>query len=181
MIESPLQASSSTPLAGFWLRFIAAVIDLAVLAVPLSVFISFLSVAMKISTAFLELRPGEPPREVLQKFGNPFICASLAFFILVSWLYFALLESSGWRATLGKRLLGLYVADASGNRASFGRTSRRFFFGRALVHVPYIGVYYFLFDCIWVALTPAKEAIHDKAARCRVFREPTIFMSAISR
>lgn len=39
---------------------------------------------------------------------------------LVIWLYYPLLESSGWQATVGKRLLGLAVTDLYGNRISFG-------------------------------------------------------------
>lgn len=42
------------------------------------------------------------------------------------WLYFVLLERSAWRATLGKRLLGLEVAATTGEsvswRQAFGRT-----------------------------------------------------------
>ena len=108
MNPSPsLPLSPPQPYGGFALRIFAAVIDLLILAVPLAVFIAFLSVAMGISTAFLNLRPGEPPNEILKAFGDTFIYISLGFFLLMSWLYFAILESSGWRATLGKRALGL--------------------------------------------------------------------------
>jgi len=41
------------------------------------------------------------------------------------WLYFALLQSSAWQATVGQRLLGLQVADLTGNRLSFGRALLR--------------------------------------------------------
>lgn len=80
---------------------------------------------MKISTAFLDLRPGQPPAEILKAFGNTYIYFTLGFFILISWLYFAVLESSRWRATLGKRALGLYVTDPHGNQATFARTTLR--------------------------------------------------------
>lgn len=86
--------SSTTRPAGFWLRFAAAVIDLVVLAVPLAVFVSFLSVGMRMSMDFLDMRPGIPPSEVLMRLGPRFLYISLAFFILVSWAYFAGLESS---------------------------------------------------------------------------------------
>jgi uncharacterized RDD family membrane protein YckC len=35
-------------------------------------------------------------------------------------LYFSLLESSAWRASIGKRALGLVVSSESGDRLSFG-------------------------------------------------------------
>jgi uncharacterized RDD family membrane protein YckC len=157
--------------AGFPLRLIAATIDLLVLAVPLAVFISFLSVAMGISTAFLDLRPGEPPSEILKAFGNIFIDISLGFFLLMSWLYFAILESSRWRATLGKRALGLYVSDLFGNRVTFARATGRFFCGRLLVHIPIVGIYYFLIDCLCIPFTSRKQAVHDMLAGCLVLRE----------
>jgi uncharacterized RDD family membrane protein YckC len=142
--SSPFQGSPSFAHASFLYRVFAATIDLFVLGVPLAVFISFLSVAMGISTAFLDLRPGESPVAILMAFGNTFLLISLGFFVLMSWLYFAILESSAWRATLGKRLLGLHVGDLKGDRVTFGRASLRFVFGRLLLHIPYLGIYYFL-------------------------------------
>jgi uncharacterized RDD family membrane protein YckC len=160
--------------AGFLLRAIAAIIDLLVLAVPLSIFISFLSVAMGISTAFLNLRPGEPPGEILRVFGNTFLYITLGFFLFMSWLYFAILESSRWRATVGKRALSLYVGDLNGDRASFTRTTTRFFFGRLLLHIPLLGFYYFLIDCLIVPFTRRKQAFHDVLSDCLVLRETAI-------
>ena len=157
--------------AGFWTRTAAAIVDLLILAVPLSVFISFLSVGMGISNAFLDLRPGIPPGEILQVFGRRFLVLSFGFFAVMSWLYFALLESSRWRATPGKRLMGIYVAEQGGGRVDFWRASRRFLGGRLLVHVPYVGLYYFLVDCLWVGVTPGKRALHDLLAGCLVLRE----------
>src|SRR5271165_796876 len=158
--------------AGFWLRFAAAVIDFIVLAVPFAVFVSFLSVAMRISNDFLDLRPGMPPSAILMKFGPRFLYISLGFFIVVSWGYFAGLESSAWRATLGKRALSLYVADSRGDRVTFVRASGRFLGGRFLAHVPPLGPCYFLIDCICVGVTPRKQALHDIFARCLILREP---------
>jgi uncharacterized RDD family membrane protein YckC len=164
--------SSTTRPAGFWLRFTAAVIDLVVLAVPLAVFVSFLSVGMRMSMDFLDMRPGIPPSEVLMRLGPRFLYISLAFFIVVSWAYFAGLESSSWRATLGKRVMGLYVADTQGRRVTFLRASGRFLGGRFLAHVPPIGLYYFLLDCLCAGFTPRRQALHDMFARCLVLRQP---------
>ena len=43
------------------------------------------------------------------------------------WLYFALLESSPWQATVGKKILGLKVVHLDGSRISFGRATARYF------------------------------------------------------
>lgn len=157
--------------AGFWVRVAAALIDLTILAIPFAVFVSFLSVGMGISNAFVDLNPGMAPHELLLRFGGKFLFICLCFFVVMEWLYFAILESSRWRATPGKRLLGIYVGDANGCAVDFWRASRRFIGGRLLVHVPYVGVYYFLADCACVGVLPNKRAIHDSLAGCLVLRE----------
>lgn len=152
----------------FFPRLAAGIVDLMILALPESCFISFASVAMGISTAFLELRPGLTPQQILLKFGGKFIWASLAFFVVMSWVYFAGCESSKWQATPGKKFLGLKVTDEGGGRASFYKASLRFWSGRALMHVPYVGIYYFLVDCGRVAFSRDGRAVHDLIAGCVV-------------
>jgi uncharacterized RDD family membrane protein YckC len=160
--------------AGFWVRCAAGLLDLLILAVPLAVFVSFTSVALGVSNQFLNLNPGMPPYEVLQRLGPRLILASLAFFVVLSWMYFALFESSRWRATPGKRLLGIYVVDEGGRAVSFWRASRRFAGGRLLLHVPQVGIYYFLVNCGCVGLLPKKRALHDFLAGCLVLRKEVV-------
>lgn len=89
---------------------------------------------------------------------------------IISWLYWGLCESSSWQATLGKKALGLYVTDTDGNRATFGRTSGRFFAGRFIWSIPYLGGMYGLVDAICAGVTARKQAIHDMIAGCLVLR-----------
>lgn len=44
---------------------------------------------------------------------------------IISWLYFATQESSGWMGTLGKRAMGLAVQGVDGRQLGFGRASLR--------------------------------------------------------
>jgi uncharacterized RDD family membrane protein YckC len=44
---------------------------------------------------------------------------------VISWLYFAVQESSGWMATLGKRAMGLAVQSVDGRQLSFIQASIR--------------------------------------------------------
>lgn len=44
---------------------------------------------------------------------------------VISWLYFAVQESSGWMATLGKRMMGLAVQGVDGRQLSFTQASVR--------------------------------------------------------
>jgi uncharacterized RDD family membrane protein YckC len=171
MMHSNNATAAEMRRAGFWVRCAAGIIDLVILAVPLAVFVSFLSVGMGISNAFVDLRPGIEPAEILVKFGPRFVVITFCFFAVMSWLYFAILESSRWHATPGKRLVGIYVADERGQPVTFWRSSRRFLGGRLLVHTPYVGPYYFLIDCACVGLMPGKRAIHDVLTGCLVLRE----------
>lgn len=165
-----LSAVSLRP-AGLWIRLVAGIIDLILMGIPLIVFVSFLSVGMGISKAFLGLHPGESPEQIRAAFGPAFLAWTLGFFILTEWLYFAGLESSPWRATLGKRVLGLYVGDDGGNPVSFWQASLRFASGRLLLQVPHAGVYYFFVDCVCIGVVPGKRAIHDMISSCRVLRK----------
>lgn len=150
--------------AGFWLRVAAALIDLMILGVVLAVIISFLSVAQGTSEGFLRLHPGESAEEIAAAFGANFMVEILGIFLLGSWIYFAGMESSAMRGTLGKKLLSLQVTDLQEGRVTFLRASLRFASGRLLAHVPVVGGIYFLVDCICAGFTEKKQALHDLAA-----------------
>jgi uncharacterized RDD family membrane protein YckC len=169
----PNDLSRGLPLihAGFWIRSVAGILDLIVLVVPFAVFVSFFAAGMGISNPFFNHRAGTPLNEALTRSGPSFLFICLGFFAAESWLYFALSESSAWHATLGKRLLGLYVADAAGEPVDFWRATLRFCSGRLLAHVPVLGGYYFAIDCLCVGLPPGKRAFHDRLSGCQVLRE----------
>jgi len=169
-LSSPM-AALPLPRAGFWIRSIAAIIDLILLVVPFAIFVSFSAALMGISNPFFNHRAGTPLNQTLTEWGPTFLFLCACFFAGESWLYFALSESSRWHATLGKRLLGLYVADAAGKPVDFWRASLRFCGGRLLAHVPVLGGYYFLMDCLCVGLTRGKRAFHDVLSGCLVLRE----------
>lgn len=84
----------------------------------------------------------------------------------LAWLYFALLESSHWQATLGKGLLGLEVTDEDGGPISFLRASGRYF-GKIASALP-LGLGFLM-----IFATEHNQALHDKLAGCLVLREGT--------
>jgi len=154
----------------------AGIIDLLVLGIPFSVFVSFLAVGMNIwYSFFFAFHSGRPmPDDLLLK-GPTFIRISLIFFVVSSWLYFAFLESSPWRGTAGKHFLGLYLADEQGATISFWRATKRFLGGRLLFHVPTVGLLYFFIDCLCIRVLPRNRAIHDRLAHCLVLQAtPTL-------
>lgn len=85
-------------------------------------------------------------------------------FLLVHWLYYALLESSPWQATLGKRLLHLRVTDLRGHRVSFNRASFRAV-GKSVSDVTY-GIGFLM-----AGVTRRRQALHDFLAGCLVVRD----------
>jgi len=159
------------PHAGFWIRLVAGIIDLILLVVPFGVFVSFFAAATGISNPFFNHRAATPLNETLTQSGPSFLFVCLCFFAIEGLLYFAFSESSHWHATLGKRFLGIYVADTAGKPVDFWQASLRFCVGRLLALVPVLGGYYFAIDCLCVGLTPSKRAIHDRLSGCLVLRE----------
>src|ERR1700676_4086852 len=108
--------------AGLIIRCVAGVLDFIVVLIPFSVFVTFLAVGMNVwNSFFFEFHSGQPlPPDLAQK-GPTFVYTSLLVFLVLGWLYFALLESSPWRATVGKHHLGLYIGDENGKAISFWR------------------------------------------------------------
>jgi uncharacterized RDD family membrane protein YckC len=159
-------AGSGTTYAGFWLRVVAALIDGLALAIPMG-FVFFLLIASALPA--LLTRPPDPMRIMIAIL--PRILMLTVIILAGSWLYWGLMESSTWQATLGKKALGLYVTDLEGNRVTFGRASGRFFAGRGIGSVPYVGGLYFLVSCILAGLTEKKQALHDIIAGCLVLRK----------
>ena len=76
---------------------------------------------------------------------------------VLKWLYYALLESSSWQATVGKKALGLEVTDLEGRRISFGRATGGFFGKIISAMILYIGF-------IMAGFTEKKQALHDMMA-----------------
>lgn len=164
----PLTAAGTPVLyAGFWLRVVAAIIDGLILAIPFAL-IAFGLFASVFPT--LLRMEGEPPMVIVATVF-PRVIVLAIIYIVGSWLYWAGLESSDWQATLGKKALGLYVTDMEARRTTFGRTSGRFWAGRGISMVPYLGGLYFLISCIMAGFTEKKQALHDMIANCLVLRK----------
>jgi uncharacterized RDD family membrane protein YckC len=144
--------------AGFWLRFVAIIIDGIALGVAIGIPFGVIMTAMGISFAGMSR-----PEEMAGAFLGVFALFELAIF-LGQWLYYALMESSSWQATLGKKALGLYVTDMNGQRITFGRATGRFFGKIVSGMILMIGY-------IMAGFTEKKQALHDIMAGCLVLRK----------
>ncbi|MEK4458057.1 RDD family protein [Paenibacillus sp. FSL R10-2748] len=77
------------------------------------------------------------------------------------WLYYALMESSKCKATVGKLALGIVVVDEFNHKLSFGRASARYWSKLISVIILFVGF-------IMAAFTERKQALHDLIARTYV-------------
>jgi uncharacterized RDD family membrane protein YckC len=130
--------------AGFWKRFAAYFLDMIIVG-SVAWVVSFV-IGFIIGLMFA----GSFESELLLLFLVPVI-------LILDWLYFALMESSSKRATLGKMALGIIVTDLEGKRISFGRATGRFFSKILSGIIIYIGF-------IMVAFTDKKQGLHDMTA-----------------
>jgi uncharacterized RDD family membrane protein YckC len=151
--------------AGFWLRFIAFVIDGFVRGVLFAVVFIVLLILSGAGAGLSNLGSGDDLGDAIATaIGLGFGIGLLGTMLVVSWLYYALLESSAWQATLGKKMLGLYVTDLSGQRISFARATGRYF-SKIVTNLIPLAIGY-----IMAGFTQKKQAIHDMIASCLVLR-----------
>jgi uncharacterized RDD family membrane protein YckC/Tfp pilus assembly major pilin PilA len=138
------QASGEVPrYAGFWRRAVAVVIDgLVQSGLSIAVVLTLVVAASSSSAALDE-----------DTWGGLYYLASW----IVGWLYYALMHSSSWQATLGKRALGIKVTTLGGERIGFGRATGRFF--ATIVSALLLGIGYLM-----AAFTARKQALHDMIA-----------------
>ena len=132
--------------AGFWMRFLAYLVDSLLMSAvffPLGI-----GVGLAIAASGGD---GNSPLLPLARLSINGVS------IAAGWLYYALLESSSWQGTVGKKLLGVRVTDLNGNRISFGRATGRYFAKILSGMICFIGFF-------MVAFTERKQGLHDMLA-----------------
>jgi len=152
------------PYAGFWLRFVAYLIDgvlLGIVAVPIIVILVLLTGA----SAALSNMGNRPEDFVFPAALVTFLLLMIPILICGEWLYFAMMESSSWQATLGKKAMGLIVTDMEGKRMTFARASGRFFAKIVTGLVP------LAIGWIMAGFTEKKQALHDFIAATLVLKK----------
>jgi uncharacterized RDD family membrane protein YckC len=147
---------------GFWIRVAAYLIDhlcVGVVLTPVALVMVFPAIMKIAQEAQQNQEPGpEVIGAVLGAMGFYFVIA-----LVGSWLYEALLTSSAWQGTIGKRILRLKVTDDFGNRISFARATGRFFAKILSGMVMYVGF-------IMVAFMERKRGLHDVIGGTQVLR-----------
>jgi uncharacterized RDD family membrane protein YckC len=161
--------SASRAYAGFWLRFVAHVIDSLLFSVVVvvlgAIVVGFIGIG-SIREQFEEMGRGvNQQNPAFPAFLIVMIFTLVLCGLIIGWLYYAGMESSEHQGTLGKMALGLLVTDINGQRVSFGRASGRYWAKLITGMVPlYIGF-------IMAGFTEKKQALHDMIASCLVLRK----------
>jgi len=152
--------------AGFWLRFVAFLIDGAVSGFLFLILLIPLFILTGAGAALGRMDSGEHISDDVAAFvGIGFVLGFFVITIGVRWLYYALSESSSWQGTLGKKMLNLTVTDLSGQPISFARASGRYFSKFISSLIP-LAIGYIL-----AGFTEKKQAVHDMIASCLVLRK----------
>lgn len=145
--------------ASFWSRLLAIIIDYLLVNFVLSLIIALVIVVGYADEGPDVVQRGDDLVRDLSESWGPAQLLLLAGY----WLYFAIMHSSPWGATVGKRILGLYVVDEEGHRLNFWQATIRFF-GKLISSVV-------LFVGFLVALIhPRRQALHDLIAKTYVMR-----------
>jgi uncharacterized RDD family membrane protein YckC len=150
--------------AGFWLRLLALLIDNVVMGIGFVLILIPLIFLTGLGGLLSQIHPDEEINDagIFALIGFVFLAATAS--LVFTWLYHALMESSEWQATVGKKALGLVVTDMAGLRVSFRRSTGRHF-GKIITNmVP------FLIGYIMAGFTEKKQALHDMLAGCLVLR-----------
>ena len=147
--------------AGFWLRVGATAID-GIILIIVDVLIGLILYGTALHCGIVEqhiYQNGEWTTGSVQQCTTSNGLLSFAYY----WLYFTLLESSKWQATIGKKLLKLKVTDEAGAPIGFGKASVRYWSKILSGVILFIGF-------VMVGFTEKKQGLHDKIAKTLVVR-----------
>jgi uncharacterized RDD family membrane protein YckC len=161
-VAPPVAYAPPSIYGGFWIRFLAHLVDhiiLGVVAAPLFFAMVLPSIARVIREANQDQEPS--PEMIITIVSSVFVYILLAF--VGQWLYEALLTSSAWQGTIGKKILRLKVVDEAGNRIGFGRATGRFF-------AKILSSMFMCIGFIMIAFTERKTGLHDMLAGTKVLR-----------
>jgi len=143
--------------ASVWRRFWAGTIDLALEALGALL----LTLALDFMLRRFGRGMGIDPWDSKVFTGGAYILI----LAVGSWLYCAFMESSSWRATVGKRLLDLQVITEEGERVSFSTATARHFMKFLSLFCLTLG----FFMSFW---TKRHQALHDVPCGVLVIRAP---------
>jgi uncharacterized RDD family membrane protein YckC len=141
----PAGAAAQVAYGGFWIRFVAYIIDAIILGIVGAILGAIFGVSMMSG----DVQDYNPALNIVS--------------LVIAWLYFALFESSARGATPGKMALGLRVVTGDGQRLSFLNATGRYFAKIISAIILFIGF-------IMIAFTDRKRGLHDMMANTLVIK-----------
>jgi uncharacterized RDD family membrane protein YckC len=141
--------------AGFWRRFTAYFLDNVILAFAELVFLFVLGLVLQLTGITDSINKDETSQIIAGTF--------LLILIIVNWLYFSLMESSKFQATVGKIALNIKVVDYEGKKISFKLATIRYFSKLLSALILFIGFF-------MAGFTKRKQALHDLIAKTTVIK-----------
>lgn len=142
---------------GFWVRFVASIIDGIVIYI-----IHSISALVFFGTMFP--MPQDPESMQLEYFFSGQYMGYSIFSLLLDVVYYAGMQSSSKQATIGKMAFDLKVVRTDGSRITFLRGVGRYFSKIVSAIILMIGY-------IMAAFDSRKQALHDKIADTMVIYE----------
>lgn len=174
-------ADDGTPLAAYWRRALAVLVDYALVVIVVAIVVTpFLGDARNLVMAWYDnaltaARTGGQvpamPATLIRTAGIITLIQAIALLAYEVWCL------SAWGATLGRRLTGIVVrASDTGEKADQAALVRRTFvkwLSVMLGSMPLLGQIAAVFtvvDWLWPLRDPARRALHDKVASTQVVR-----------
>ena len=143
--RQPVAIAESGRPGGFWIRFVAYLLDAFIVSIAAGIFIAIV---------LLSDESIDDSNDSFFIIGSTIVMV-LAL-IVINWLYEALMTSSPRGATLGKQALGLRIVRADGAQLSFGRATARHFLKVMITPLVPLAIGYLM-----AAFTARKRALHD--------------------
>jgi uncharacterized RDD family membrane protein YckC len=157
----------NTNYAGFWLRLIAVIIDgVLISAVQFIAIMPILGIFGIGLANDLQNFDTANQAEAISMAGEIIAMAGISQFVffVIQTLYFALMESSNYQATIGKIVLGLKVTDVNDAKLDFVKA-----LARNLCKV--ISSMILMIGYIMAGFTEKKQALHDMIAGTLVVKK----------
>lgn len=149
--SDPARPSQTLRYAGFWIRFLAKLID----GLIMTVLVALPLVAIMASAGLLESPPKEPTQiQTTYQFAFEMI------YLIIAGVY-SILFVGRYGATPGKMACKIKVVDPTGIAFGYGRATGRFFAEFLSGLICYLGY-------IMAAFDDEKRALHDRICKTRV-------------
>jgi len=139
------------PPAGLWIRFVAYIVDAFVLTLAV-IAVAVVVIGLVVAVA------GTTGKDSDLVVGIGVVLA-IVIYLVIGWLYEALLTSGRHGATLGKQAVGVRIVCPDGAPMSFGRATGRHFLKVFVTPMIPLAIGYMM-----AGFTQRKRALHDMMA-----------------